>query len=50
MLNKRLDALEQQLDEQERPQVRIGLPPIKFIFLDSEDLPEGHYRLKWPDE
>ena len=46
------NELEQQFDEQERtPTLAVpGLPAVKFIFLPSSDLPEGHFRLRWNDE
>ena len=51
MLTKRLDKLEQALDAQERIQDGAeGLPAEKFVFLDDEDLPTGHYLIRWNDE
>ena len=51
MLVKRLDALEKAIVEQERIQDGAeGLPAEKFVFLDDEDLPTGHYLIRWNDE
>ena len=47
MLGKRVKKLEELIDSKSTPYTN-ELPEEKFIFLDSEDLPEGHFRVEFP--